>query len=132
MLRTSDVVVATTIAIAGGLGAAIDLKTRRVPNVLTLLLALFGLILAAAHGSGQTLGTALAGCAVAFAIMLPAHLVGATGGGDVKLGGPALPRPCGGGLWPRRVEETTTAHACRRPTCCNFIRTPSRANPLQG
>jgi len=56
--------VLTAIAVAGCsvAAAAIDLRTRHVPNLLTG-----------------------AGCVIGLALMLPGYLFGATGGGDVKL-----------------------------------------------
>ena len=72
--------------IAGiGLGAAIDLRTRRVPNPLTMGLAAIGVIYAASGIGGLSLGASLAGLALGLALMLPGHLFGATGAGDVKL-----------------------------------------------
>ncbi len=72
---------------AGGAGvaAAIDLRTRRVPNPLTVLLASSGVLLAACGVSGVSLGASLAGFALGLALMLPGHLFGGTGAGDVKL-----------------------------------------------
>lgn len=68
----------------GWLGAAIDLRTRRIPNWLTAAGVILALGLAAA--SGDLLGSA-AGCALAFAIGMGIAAVarGAFGGGDVKL-----------------------------------------------
>ena len=65
--------------------ALIDLKTRRVPNPLTLGIAVLGVGLAVAGLSGLTLADALLGFVVGLVFMLPGFLIGATGGGDVKL-----------------------------------------------
>jgi prepilin peptidase CpaA len=65
--------------------AIVDLRIRRVPNPLTFGIAIAGTALAAAHVTQVTLAAALAGLAVGFALMVPGHLVGATGAGDVKL-----------------------------------------------
>lgn len=73
------VVLGTTVA------AAIDLRTRRVPNVLTAMIALGGLAVAAAGFGRVTLPAALAGCVVGAALMLPGHIWGKTGAGDLKL-----------------------------------------------
>ena len=81
----SDVLVIATVAAGAGTGAAIDLWTRRVPNPLTALLASSGLVFAACGISGVTVGASLAGFALGLALMLPGHLLGATGAGDVKL-----------------------------------------------
>jgi len=81
----SEAVVVTVIAGSGALGAAIDLRSRRVPNWLTLGIAVAGLTLAATRVSGLSLAGAFAGLALGLAVMLPGHLIGATGAGDVKL-----------------------------------------------
>jgi len=56
-----------------------------VPNWLTLGIAVAGLTLAATRVSGLSLAGAFAGLALGLAVMLPGHLIGATGAGDVKL-----------------------------------------------
>jgi prepilin peptidase CpaA len=66
-------------------GAVIDLRVRRVPNVLTLSLAAGGVLIAVTGLGRLSAGAALAGVAVGLLIMLPAYLFGATGAGDVKL-----------------------------------------------
>lgn len=77
---------ALTVVIAGtGLAAVIDLRTRRIPNALTGALAVIGVGIAAAKLGPVGLGGALLGCALGLAFMLPGHLFGATGAGDVKL-----------------------------------------------
>jgi len=81
----SDVIVIATVMAGAGAGAAIDLSTRRVPNQLTLLLAATGVAFAASGLSGITIGASLTGFALGLALMLPGHLFGATGAGDVKL-----------------------------------------------
>ena len=55
------------------------------PNWLTLGIAVVGLTLAAVRLSGLSLPAAFAGLALGLAVMLPGHLIGATGAGDVKL-----------------------------------------------
>jgi Flp pilus assembly protein protease CpaA len=70
---------------SGASSALIDLYTRRIPNVLTLGVALFGVFLAAARLSALTPLEAVLGFFVGLALMLPGHLIGATGAGDVKL-----------------------------------------------
>lgn len=85
MLRISDVVVVVAVATSGGASALMDLSTRRVPNVLTLGITALGITLAATNVSHITVAAALAGFAVGFVLMLPGHVVGATGAGDVKL-----------------------------------------------
>ncbi|MGH9242466.1 MAG: A24 family peptidase [Vicinamibacterales bacterium] len=74
------------LVIGAGIGATVvDIRQRRVPNVLTMGLASVGLVLAMAGVSGVTVGGALGGLALGLALLLPAHVFGATGAGDVKL-----------------------------------------------
>lgn len=68
-----------------GAGAVIDMWTRRLPNSLTFGIAGLGLALAASQRSGVGLAEAAAGFGLGLLLMLPGHLVGATGAGDVKL-----------------------------------------------
>ena len=85
MLRIFDPVVVVAIATGGGAGAIIDMRTRRVPNALTGSIAAIGLLLAVLHATMVSPLAALGGLAVGLAVMLPGHLIGATGAGDVKL-----------------------------------------------
>jgi prepilin peptidase CpaA len=78
-------VVVTAIASCGGASAIVDLWSRRVPNKLTLAVAALGLTLAALGLSGHSLLAALGGLVVGLLLMLPGHVIGATGAGDVKL-----------------------------------------------
>jgi prepilin peptidase CpaA len=71
---------------AGVIGATVvDLRTRRIPNVLTAALAAVGLGIAAAGLNVVSVGAAALGLVVGLALMLPGHVLGATGAGDVKL-----------------------------------------------
>jgi prepilin peptidase CpaA len=63
----------------------VDLRTRRIPNVLTGTMAGAGLGLAAFGLGGISVGAALLGLFVGLVLMLPGHALGATGAGDVKL-----------------------------------------------
>jgi prepilin peptidase CpaA len=69
----------------GGASAIVDLWSRRVPNVLTLSVAALGITLAALGLSGHSLFAAFGGLVLGLLLMLPGHLIGATGAGDVKL-----------------------------------------------
>ena len=73
--------------LAAGLTAAvlIDIRSRRIPNWLTALIASAGFVMAVGGVSGLTLGQAALGCAAGLLLMLPGHALGATGAGDVKL-----------------------------------------------
>ncbi len=75
------------MTVAGGAGASavVDLRTRRIPNWLTLGVTGCGLALAAFQVSGLSVMSALAGFGIGLLLMLPGHVVGATGAGDVKL-----------------------------------------------
>jgi len=82
---SSNAIILAAVATSGGAGAAIDLRTRRVPNWLTLATTALGLGLAAMHLTATSLASALGGLALGLLLMLPGHVVGATGAGDVKL-----------------------------------------------
>lgn len=73
------------VAGTGASSAVVDLYTRRIPNPLTLGAALLGLTLAVAHISPLSAAQALLGFIVGLVLMLPGHVIGATGAGDVKL-----------------------------------------------
>jgi prepilin peptidase CpaA len=85
LAKPSDLIVIATIVAGVGIAAAIDLRTRRVPNLLTAALAALGLAFAASGLSGLSVWMSLAGLVLGLALMLPGHLLGATGAGDVKL-----------------------------------------------
>lgn len=74
-------------ALVGGAVAAtvIDLRTRRIPNALTGGMAAAGLALAVTGLSGVSPAASVAGLVAGLALMLPGHLLGATGAGDVKM-----------------------------------------------
>ena len=75
------------MAVAAGVGAAtiVDLRTGRIPNAVTVLLAAGGVTLAATGASGLSIGASATGFVIGLVLMLPGHLLGATGAGDVKL-----------------------------------------------
>jgi prepilin peptidase CpaA len=71
---------------AGALAATvIDIRTRRIPNDLTATMAGIGVGLSATGLSGLPVWASFLGFAVGLALMMPGHLLGATGAGDVKL-----------------------------------------------
>ena len=74
-------------ALTAGLGTAavIDIRQRRIPNVVCVTTAAAGLVLATVGVNSITVTSALAGLAFGFLMMLPGHVFGATGAGDVKL-----------------------------------------------
>jgi prepilin peptidase CpaA len=73
--------------LAAGLAAAvvIDLRSRRIPNLLTATMAVLGLGLAATGFGSVTLAASVGGMVLGLVLMLPGHALGATGAGDVKL-----------------------------------------------
>ena len=62
-----------------------DLRTRRVPNWLTFGSAAAGLAMAVMQVSSVGVAGALEGLLVGLLLMLPGHVIGKTGAGDVKL-----------------------------------------------
>ena len=81
----SEPLVLAAVALSGSVAATIDFRTRRVPNQLTLAIGVLGLALAASHATRVTVPGALVGFALGLLLMLPGHVIGATGAGDVKL-----------------------------------------------
>jgi prepilin peptidase CpaA len=81
----SEGIVIVTVVCGAAAAAAIDLRTRRVPNPLTALLASMGIVFGALRLGGLTPGAAAAGLGLGFLLMLPGHVIGRTGAGDVKL-----------------------------------------------
>ena len=77
---------APLIVLALGLGTAVvtDIRTRRIPNWLTAGMAAAGFGIAFGGGVVTPAQAAL-GMLVGFLLMLPGHVIGATGAGDVKL-----------------------------------------------
>jgi prepilin peptidase CpaA len=79
------VVVLVAVAAASGLAAAIDLRTGKIPNRLTAFVATAGIGLTALGLTGHSVATAAVGGVLGFVMMLPGHVFGGTGAGDVKL-----------------------------------------------
>lgn len=75
------------MAIAAGMTIAtvVDIRTRRIPNELTAAMAGVGVGLAATGVSGVPLWASVLGFAIGLLLMMPGHVLGATGAGDVKL-----------------------------------------------
>jgi prepilin peptidase CpaA len=67
------------------IGGVYDVKSRRVPNLLTLPAICFGLILQFTLGGWKQLGTAAAAGLLCGLIFLVFYLAGGMGAGDVKL-----------------------------------------------
>ena len=79
--------VTSFIVLAAGLAAAvvIDMRSRRIPNWLTGSLMAVALAFAVTGVGAVTPGQAALGIAAGLLLMLPGHIIGATGAGDVKL-----------------------------------------------
>ena len=76
----------TTVALLALLigAAAADLRTRRIPNVLTVSGFMVALVLRSTLGGGAVLD-GLQGAGIALLVVFPFFLLGALGGGDLKL-----------------------------------------------
>ena len=64
--------------------ALIDLRTQRIPNLLSATAALLGLIAQVSLNGAPGLLSALAGAAIGLGMFLPFYLLRAVGAGDVK------------------------------------------------
>lgn len=84
-MSTADLLALAVLLIGTGAAAVIDLRTRRVPNPLTLALGAAGVTLAAAGVTRVDVVGALLAGSLGLLLMLPGHLIGTTGAGDVKL-----------------------------------------------
>jgi prepilin peptidase CpaA len=62
-----------------------DVRYRRIPNKLVLIILIGGLFLSTVFGGWNGLLASLGGCGIAFALMFLLHLFGTMGAGDVKL-----------------------------------------------
>jgi prepilin peptidase CpaA len=74
------------VLVAGVLVATIvDIRTRRIPNIVTASMTGAGFGFAALGLGGMSIWWAVLGFAIGLVLMLPGHALGATGAGDVKL-----------------------------------------------
>jgi prepilin peptidase CpaA len=76
---------ATAALLCATVAAACDLKTRRIPNLLTGPSILLGLLLHLALGGWSQLGLSAAAALIGGGIFLVFYLAGGMGAGDVKL-----------------------------------------------
>jgi prepilin peptidase CpaA len=67
-----------------GMAALFDLRTRRIPNAITVTGLMLALAIRATLGAAAV-GTGLAGAGVALAVVLPLFALRGMGGGDAKL-----------------------------------------------
>jgi prepilin peptidase CpaA len=85
LLAATDAIALAVLSAGGGVASAVDVNERRIPNRLCVAIAATGLVLAAGRLSGISIWSSVAGFAIGFMMMLPGHILGATGAGDVKL-----------------------------------------------
>src|SRR5947209_11249935 len=81
----SPILVPLIAAAMAGVAAYTDLRSRRIPNWLTLSAAVIGLGLNLALGGAAGGLTAVLGLGLGLAMLLPFYLLRAVGAGDVKL-----------------------------------------------
>lgn len=84
-LQTSQIVFLTAVVLYTVIAAVSDLRSRRIPNRLTVPMFLAGLIYQCAFFGLDGLGRGLAGFAAGFGILFVLWMIGSAGGGDVKL-----------------------------------------------
>lgn len=82
---TPEFVYPAAALVCATIGAIYDVRSRRVPNVLTLPAILFGLLLHFTLGGWRQLGSALAAGLICGLIFLVLYVAGGMGAGDVKL-----------------------------------------------
>ncbi len=83
--QAAQIIFACTALTCAAIGAACDLRTRRIPNLLTGSSMLAGLALHLILGGWAQLGMAAAAAAIGGGIFLVFYLAGGMGAGDVKL-----------------------------------------------
>ena len=81
----AELVTAAVVTTGTGIACAHDVASRRIPNAVSASMACIGIGLAATGVTGISIWSSLAGCVIGLVLMLPGHLFGATGAGDVKL-----------------------------------------------
>lgn len=79
---TAEIVVAVLLGCAA---VTSDLRTRKIPNRITISAAAAGLALAALHGGWYGLAASIAGAVLGFLFFAFFFWMGGMGGGDVKL-----------------------------------------------
>jgi prepilin peptidase CpaA len=83
-----DLPLASELALVVAVVAAVvDVRTRRIPNILTFGAALCACLLHVSTGATYGLGVAVAGWVIGVAIFFPFFALGGMGAGDVKLVG---------------------------------------------
>lgn len=82
---TTEFVYPAASLVCATVGAAYDLRSRRVPNFVTFPALAFGLLLHFTLGGWRDLGTAAAAGLICGLVFLVFYLAGGMGAGDVKL-----------------------------------------------
>ena len=82
---TSSFAISLAVVVIGLIACATDLRTKRIPNVLTFGAALAGLVAHVALDGANGALTAGGGWLTGLLIFLPFFALGGMGGGDVKL-----------------------------------------------
>src|SRR5213592_412618 len=77
--------VAASVLVVTGLAVRADVRTRRIPNLLTGPAVLLGLVAHLTFGGTAGLASAALGMAAAGGLLLPGWLMGWMGAGDVTL-----------------------------------------------
>lgn len=85
MIENQNVAIALLFFPLAVIIAYMDVRYRRIPNKLVLLILLGGLAVNTIFGGAQGFLLSVAGSALAFALMFGLHLFGTMGAGDVKL-----------------------------------------------
>jgi prepilin peptidase CpaA len=85
LVSPSDVAVLSALCAGLGSAAVVDSARRKIPNGISLGTAAVGVTLAATGTSGVSLTSSVLGFFLGFLLMLPGHVLGSTGAGDVKL-----------------------------------------------
>jgi prepilin peptidase CpaA len=84
-MSTQHAAVLGVLIVSMSAATAVDLARRRIPNGISLATAAAGLILAVGGVSGISPWSSIAGLVIGLLLMMPGHVLGATGAGDVKL-----------------------------------------------
>ena len=84
-MTASRIVFLIAVLVFTAFAAFLDIRTRKIPNKLTVPMCLAGLVYQIAFFQWSGLGTALAGFGTGFGILFLLWMIGTAGGGDVKL-----------------------------------------------
>lgn len=82
---TTEIVYPAASLLCASIGAVYDVRSRRVPNFVTLPAIAFGLLLHFTLGGWRQLGSAASAGLICGLIFLVFHVAGGMGAGDVKL-----------------------------------------------